>query len=91
MPSSRWPTQNELKNIVGGSSFHDVKSGHLKKTFTGVLCIFIMVSDFVTFRGFLWAPICVSASVCVSCAFSCLVVLSYSGLFDFALSYFIIP
>lgn len=91
MPRNRDPTQNKLNSIFGSPLSYSVEfwSIFLKTTFKNLLCyVYIIASSFM----FLWSPcvymnMYVSVSTCVSCAFPCLGVLSYSYLFGFLSSY----
>lgn len=70
MPSSRWPTQNELDNVFGGSLFHNVNLGSFFFLPTlHVLCVFIMVSS-LGYHGIPeYVNVCVFAPTYTSCGF----------------------
>lgn len=87
MHSSRWPTQNKVSCVFGGSLFHYVVSGHyfyflfiLYRSFAYVLWILVLCFDEIS--------VCVNIIVCVYCGFSLafFLVSSYSSLFVFILS-----
>lgn len=90
----RWPTHNELYGIFEGSLSHKVKSQcfcFLLLFFfptLEVVCLHMMTSGFVFPWDFCECE-CVYVHFLCFFLFSCLVILSYSNLSDFVLSYFI--
>lgn len=69
MTSSRWPTQNKLNGIFGGSLPHNAKLGHLIFILKGPLYILLFLA--LCFYGIpTGVNLCVSACLCISCAFS---------------------
>lgn len=60
-PNSRCPTQSKLNGIFGGSLSHNVLSEYF--------CVCIIASGFCFYGIPVCTNVCISASMCVSCAF----------------------
>jgi hypothetical protein len=73
MSSSRWPTQNELSAIFGGSLFHYAKSRlflFLALQFLCIYIVFLLVLSVARTPVSMNVNVCVSLSLCISCSFS---------------------
>lgn len=83
MPSSRWPMQYKLNSIFGDSLFH-VVSGQYFLTLQENLCVYIVASSLCVYR------VSVCFCVCVSHAFSLVLLQACFGLFWFVCICFIL-